>query len=80
MVCPKCGSMNCNVQVVNEIKEKRKRGLLYWICCIWIIDLFMWIIFGFWKLIYEIFRKKTKIKSKTVSYAVCQDCGHKWKV
>lgn len=80
MTCPKCNSNNVQVQAVNEVKEKRKKGLLYWICVgLWWEPL-SWMIFTLPKLFFAIFGKHKKVVSKTVTYAVCQDCGHRWKV
>jgi transcription elongation factor Elf1 len=69
MVCPKCKSENVSIQTV---AETQKRGcltvLLYIILlCIPVIG---------WIALFMLLRGK---KSKTVSYAVCQSCGHKWK-
>lgn len=70
MVCPKCGSENVQVQAVAETK---KRGcfvvLLYiFLLCIPVIG---------WIALFMLLRGK---KSKTVSYALCQNCGNRWKV
>lgn len=70
MLCPKCQSQNVTIQAV---AEQKKRGcftvLLY-------IILFCIPVLG-WIALFCLLRGK---KSKTVSYAVCQDCGNKWKV
>ena len=70
MICPKCGSDRVQVQLVSEI---RKRGclsvLLYLILlCIPVIG---------WIALFMLLRGR---KSKTASYAVCQNCGCRWKV
>ena len=70
MVCPKCHSENVNVQQVSEMK---KRGCLSTLLII--ILLFVPII-G-WIADFMLIRGR---KSKTVGYAVCQNCGHRWKV
>lgn len=80
MVCPKCGGDHVNVTVVNEVKEKRKKGALYWIFVGWYWEPIAWIFLTLPKLIIALFRKKKKIVNKTVTYAVCQDCGHRWEV
>ena len=69
MTCKYCGSTNVKVQPVAEAK---KRGCLA--SCAWfIIGLctcgLIWII-----------PLLTKKGSKTKTYAVCQDCGKKWRV
>ena len=80
MNCPKCNCPNVSINTVSEVKEKKKRSLLYWLFIgLWLEPL-MWLLFGFWKLLFELFRKKTVVKSKTVTYATCQNCGYRWKV
>lgn len=82
MICPKCGSENVNVQVVSETKLKKKHhGLIYWLCCVWLLDLMLWLFLTLPRLIVAIF-KPTKYKTKTIhkSMWVCQNCGHKWYV
>lgn len=82
MQCPKCGGQNVNVQVVNEVKLKKKHhGVLYWLCFGWLLSALMWIFFTIPVIIVKIFggsKKKAVNKQKTV--AVCQDCGNKWNV
>ena len=80
MVCPKCGSENVTVQMVTEVREKRKKGLLYWLLVGWWWEFFAWIFLTLPKLLVAIFSKKTKTVSTTTKQAVCQDCGHNWKV
>ena len=82
MNCPKCGSSNVNVQMVSESKLKTKHhGILYWICCVWIFDLLLWIFLTIPRLIVAIFGgKKQKLVTKHRSVAVCQSCGNNWKV
>ena len=80
MTCPKCKSENIQVQAVNEVKEKRKKGLLYWLFIGWWWELIAWLFLTLPKLIIAIFGKHTKTVSKTVTYAVRQDCGHRWKI
>lgn len=78
MKCPKCGSENVNVQAVSIVKNKH-HGAIYWLCFGWLIDIFLWIFLTVPRLIVAIFRPKG-VKTKVKSYAVCQNCGHKWKV
>ena len=82
MKCPKCGSENVNVQVVTTTKLKDKhRGLIYWFCFGWLIDLMLWFFLTIPRLFVAMFgHKKQKIVQKQHSMAVCQDCGHNWKV
>ena len=78
MKCPKCGGENVTVQAVTITKTK-KHGLAYWLCFIWVFDFLVWIFFFLPRLILQLFGK-TKVTSKTHSEAVCQECGHRWKV
>lgn len=69
MVCPNCKSDNIEFQVVEEHK-KAGLGLI-----IWYIILFVTVL-GWLILIPMLLRKRTE----TVTYAVCKDCGKRWKV
>lgn len=68
MICPKCGSDHVSVQAVSETK---KRGcisiLIYIFLACTVIGLIILI---------PLLRGQ---KSKTKTYAICQNCGHKWK-
>lgn len=67
--CPRCGQHNVQYQTVTESK---KTGcftvILYILLAITVLGLFI--------VIPLMMRKKTN----TVTYAVCQNCGHRWKV
>ncbi|EES48493.1 hypothetical protein NE172_04815 [Clostridium botulinum] len=76
MKCKKCGSENVNVQAVTHIKNKHK-GIMYWLFIGWWLEMFLWLFLTIPKLIFELF-KPNRIKSKTHSEAVCQDCGYRW--
>ncbi len=69
MQCPKCCSATVSVQAVAEAKKRGFFMSLFWfilgLCTIGLI----WII----PLI-------TKKGSKTRSYALCQNCGYRWKI
>lgn len=70
MVCQRCGSNNVTVQAVNEVKH---RG-----CLMTLVHITLTVCtFGLW-LIIPMLRGGTR--SKTKSYAVCQDCGYRFKV
>lgn len=70
MKCPKCGSENVNVQAVNEVKH---RG-----CLMSLVHILLIICtFGAWIWV-PLLRGGTR--SKTKSFAVCQNCGNRWKV
>ena len=80
MKCPKCGSEHIIVSAVNEVKFKRRKGLLYWIFIGWWWELFAWIYLTLFKIIIAIFAPKKNASAKTVTYAVCQDCGNRWQI
>ena len=82
MKCPKCGSDDIRVQIVQEQKVKeKKKGLLYWITIGWFWEPIMWIFLTLPKLIVTIFKpKKYKVKTKPKKMAICQSCGKTWKV
>lgn len=68
-ICPKCNSENISYQTVTE---PRKSGCLTVILYI----LLACTCFGLLIVIPLMLRKKTV----TVTYAVCQNCGHRWKI
>ena len=66
-------------------KAPKKRGCLYWLLCGWFFELCYWMIFGFWKNLFFGKRKKSGLnfhanKSINHTVAICQNCGHSWKV
>lgn len=81
MKCPNCGSTNIQIQLINEIEEK-KHGFLYKITIGWIIFLIKWIFFTLPALILKILGldKKLKKRMTTNKYAVCQSCGTSIKI
>jgi hypothetical protein len=80
MTCPKCGSENVNVQLINEIELKTKhRGVIWWICVGWWWLPIKWCCFTLIALIVKLFRpKRYKTINKSVAKCVCQDCGYVW--
>jgi hypothetical protein len=82
MQCPKCHSTNVNVQVVTETHFKnKKKSLLYWLTVGWFIEPLLWIFLTLPKLIFELF-KPHRFNAKTTSkkMAICQNCGHSWRI
>lgn len=69
MNCPKCKSDNVNVQMV---VEQKKRGCLG--ACLWVL---LAICTCGLILLIPLLTKKGSKKSKV---AVCQNCGHTWKL
>lgn len=80
MKCPKCNGEHVNVQIVTEVKEKKKKGLLYWLFIGWWWEPIAWLFLTLPKLLITIFVKSTKTVTKTHKEAVCQDCGYSWKI
>jgi len=108
MVCPKCGNDNVSVQTMSEnlgtstvskTKSKYKEkghGILWWLCIgwwWWMVDLCIWIVAFFPRLILRLFaapfkKKKYTGSSTTVSESMnkikyrtictCQNCGYHW--
>jgi len=82
MKCPKCGSENVKVTVVNEQQIKNKHhGIIWWLFIGWWWVPIWWLFFTLPALIVAIFapkRKKVLNKQKTV--CVCQNCAHRWDV
>lgn len=67
--CPKCKSCNVTYQTVTESKGTGCFTIFLYI-------LLACTILGLLIVIPLMLRKKTE----TVTYAVCQDCGHKWRI
>jgi len=82
MQCPRCHSDSINVQAVTETQLKtKKKSLLYWITVGWFIEPLLWIFLTLPKLIFELFSpRKVQTKTKTKKMAICQNCGHSWKI
>lgn len=80
MVCPKCGSENVNVQVIQETQLVDKHhGIIWWLFIGWWWLPIKWLCLTIPALIVKIFsHKKQKIKQKEKAVCVCQNCGHKW--
>ena len=69
MICPKCKHENVSIQTVSEAKSAGCLTILLYI-------ILACTVLGLLIVIPLLLRKKTK----TVTYAICQDCGHRWKV
>lgn len=82
MVCPKCGSENVKVEVINEVNIKNKRhGAIWWILIGWWWILIKWIVFTLPALIIAIFKpKKQKVENVQHTVCVCQNCGNTWQI
>ncbi|OGO11458.1 MAG: hypothetical protein A2Y53_00125 [Chloroflexi bacterium RBG_16_47_49] len=73
MKCPKCGSEKVVTQIVTKVDLKH-RGCIGW--CIWIALS----ICTFGLILIIPLLTNSKVKTNTVTKAVCQECGHSWKV
>lgn len=84
MKCQKCGCGNVNVQVMSNVNSRGGTiPLWYWWSFAWIIDMCLYCcVIGFFGLTIRHFLKRSAKKTKTSAetYAICQDCGYKWKV
>lgn len=80
MRCPKCGSENVQIQVVNEVKLKNKHhGFFWWLCVGWWWIPCKWLFLTLPALIFKIFgHKKQKAVNKKKKVCICQQCGHQW--
>ena len=81
MNCPKCGSNNVNIQVVNESHlSKAHHGIGWWLCIGWWWIPMKWFCFFWLALIFKIFGVggRKKIVNTTKKIKVCQNCGHTW--
>lgn len=73
MVCPKCNSENVNVQVVTDKIKTNHTGILHSLGRLTLILCTC----GLWLLVPK---RKENSKVKNSNIAVCQSCGHSWKV
>lgn len=80
MKCPKCQCENVNINTAVELKQKSKKGCAYWLFVGWWLEPMLWFFLTLPKLIVFLFGNKKKTVSQTVTYAVCQKCGYRWKI
>ena len=82
MNCPKCGSNNVNIQVINEVKLVTKHhGIIWWIFVSWWWIPIKWLVLTVPALFATIFiGKRKKAKNIRKKLYVCQNCGNTWKV
>lgn len=77
MNCPKCGSENVSVQIMQtNAKTSTKRNGCLWSLARWTLIICtcgLWLLVGKHKS-----TSKTKFKNQTT--AVCQNCGNRWNV
>jgi protein-S-isoprenylcysteine O-methyltransferase Ste14 len=96
LVCPRCGGDNLLVQAVTETRTKRRGCLGWALWLLFAIGVFvksanspsspgtwaLWILFVIYTLglIISLLLTNSRLKSRTHSEAVCQNCGHHWRV
>ncbi|MBQ1437048.1 MAG: hypothetical protein IIZ07_03835 [Ruminococcus sp.] len=82
MLCPKCGSSNVNIQVINEtILKNKHHGILWWLFIGWWWVPVKWIFLTIPALLAKIFiPKRQKAVNRTIKKAVCQNCGYTWDI
>lgn len=68
-ICPKCHNGNITYQTITE---QKKTG-----CLVVLIYIILAISCIGWLILIPMLASK---KDKTVTYAVCQSCGHRWKI
>lgn len=80
MKCPKCESENVTINVVNEVKVKKKRhGAAWWIFLGWYWVPCKWLFFTIPALIIKLIRgKREKVENIQKTVCCCQACGHTW--
>lgn len=82
MLCPKCGSSNVNIQVINEtILKNKHHEILWWLFIGWWWVPVKWIFLTIPALLAKIFiPKRQKAVNRTIKKAVCQNCGYTWDI
>ena len=82
ITCPRCHSTNVNVQVINQVQlQNVHHGCAWWLFVGWWWIPVKWIFFTVPALIIKLFKpKKQRIVNHMHSTAVCQNCGHNWRV
>lgn len=77
MKCPKCGSENTRIELINEVQLKRKRNWIYWIFGLWMFDFLIWLFFFLPRLIIQLLKgKKYKTVNTQKKVFICNSCGH----
>lgn len=79
------GNIGASTNRVVIQEPKKRRGCLYWLCCGWIFSLMYWITIGWWWNLFFGGKNRSGFnfginKSINKTVAICQNCGHTWKV
>ena len=82
MRCGRCGSTNVYVTSVNETQLKdAHHGCFWWMMIGWWWIPVKWICLTIPAILAKLFiPKKQRAVNKRYSVAVCQNCGHSWKL
>ena len=82
IICPRCGSNNVNIQIVNEAKlVNAHHGIIWWIFIGWWWIVIKWLYFTIPALIFKIFgSKRKKIVNVQKKIVVCQHCGNSFEI
>ena len=80
MTCPKCGGQNVLSQEGVSVRSvNAHHSILWWLIVGWWWLPIKWIFFTVPALLVKIFvPKRQKIKQKTYTVCVCQNCGYRW--
>jgi hypothetical protein len=79
------GNIGVGQNRVTIQEPKKHHGLLYWVSCVWMFKLIYWMCIGWWwKLLFG-WKSHGGLNlnaNKTLrsTFAICQSCGHSWKV
>ena len=73
MRCPNCNGTNVSVQIVTDSARTRNRGCLWGLIrlCLIVCTFGLWLIIG---------KSKSKTNMQNHKEAICQDCGHSWRI
>ena len=86
MRCRLCGSEDVTVQVLTETDVRlvtKHHGILWWLAIGWWWVPIKWVLFTIPALIAWVFRparQRLVTTHRRVTMAVCQRCGHTWRV
>ena len=79
------GSIGAGTNRVVIEQAKRSKGCFYWVCIGFWWEPIKWLCFDLWRNLFFGGKKRgglnfkaDKVLNKTI--ALCQDCGHSWKV
>ena len=79
------GNIGAGTNRVVIEQPRKSHGCLYWLCCGWIFSFMYWIMIGWWWGLFFGRKKRGGLnfhanKSINRTVAICQTCGHSWKI